>query len=186
MSDLLILGYTTRDHLLLDLDETSFCRVVSLANQIMESYPDVGHCLIVESSTPSKTSYLKYDDNGIPHERWVYQNYHVVFDAPIGYERCVAIIDTLVGLDVLPPEFKEVRMFRGDMTLRVSAKWLHHRVIPPPNVVYAMRNPRANKSYDNIGRYRRLLEIGQSISLLVHVSPPETRKTVLPLRSQPL
>lgn len=140
MNNLLIVGYTTRDHLLLDLDETSKFKASRLAQLIIESYPDVGNCLILESSTPSKQSYLKYDDKGVPLEYWVKQNYHLVFDAYVGYSRCVHIIETLAELNVLQSEYLEIRQFRGDMTLRVSPKWLHHRVIEAPKTcafVYA-------------------------------------------------
>jgi hypothetical protein len=177
---MLILGYTTREHLLLDLDETSLLRVVSLAKQLMDSYPDIGDCLVVETSTPSFDSYLKYDDKGRPWEKWVYQNFHLVFDASVGYDRCVAIIDALVDLGVLAPEYKQIRMFRGDMTLRVSAKWLHHRVIPPPRIVKYLFNQHASGALFGITRYWKMNSIGASISSLDHASPPKTRRTDRP------
>jgi hypothetical protein len=161
---MLILGYTTRDHLLLDLDETSLSDVVGLARLIMQSWPKVGDCLVIESSTPSKRSYLKYDDKGIPHEKWVYQNYHLVFDAPIGYEACVAVIDTLVDLDILNPEYKQIRMFRGDMTLRVSPKWLQHRTIPSPKIVSGLVNPSCHANLGGIESYLHLYSIGRRFS----------------------
>jgi len=156
VSKILIVGYTTRSHLLLDLDETSIYDVERLAKLIIESYPDVGNCLIVESSTPSFNSYLKHDDKGVPHEKWTYQNFHLVFDAPIGYERCLAIIDDLVDLDVLAPEYKQIRMFRGDMTLRVSEKVLHHRVIPAPKPICIITNKHFPVPEGNIGSYLKL------------------------------
>lgn len=162
---MLILGYTTRSHLLLDLDETSLPDVTALAKHIIDSYPDVGDCLIVESSTPSKTSYLRYDDKGVPHERLVYQNFHLVFDAPMNYERCLHIIDALVALDVLQPEYKDIRMFRGDMTLRISKKILSHRIIPNPEPVTYLENNKHCFTYENITKYLRMLALCRSLGL---------------------
>lgn len=161
---MLIVGYTTRSHLLLDLDETSYYDVVRLAKLIMKSYPDVGNCLVVESSTPSKSSYLKYDDKGVPHEKWTYQNYHLVFDSPVGYDRCVAIIDTLVELNILAPEYKQIRMFRGDMTLRVSQKVLHHRVISAPKPRKLIANMANMSDFENIARYTTLIKVCRDIT----------------------
>lgn len=158
MSSLLIAGYTTRSHLLLDLDETSLPDVKALARLIMQSWPDVGDCLVVQSSEPSKTSYLKYDDKGIPHERLVYQNFHLVFDCPVGYDRCLSIIDALVALDVLNSEYKDIRLFRGDMTLRVSPKWLHHRVILAPEPVMLIENESHGFTYGFIQKYLSTLK----------------------------
>jgi hypothetical protein len=112
---------------------------------------------------PSKESYLKYDDNGRPWEHWVYQNFHLVFDAPIGYDRCVVIIDTLVDLNVLAPEYKQIRMFRGDMTLRVSAKWLHHRTIPPPRVVRGVVDSYTKENLGGLNAYLHMLNIGRYV-----------------------
>lgn len=162
---MLIIGYTTRSHLLLDLDETSLPDVTALAKMIMQSYPDVGDCLICESSTPSKTSYLKYDDKGIPHERLVYQNYHLVFDAPINYERCVHVVDALVALDVLNPEYRDIRMFRGDMTLRISKKTLSHRTIPNPKPIAYLENHAHAVTYGNIKKYEKALELTRALGL---------------------
>jgi len=162
---MLIVGYTTREHLLLDLDETSASRACKLADLIMESWPDVGDCLVVESSTPSQRDYLRYDSQGRPWLRWVYQNFHLVFDAPVGYDRCVAIIDTLVDLDILAPEYKQIRLFRGDMTLRTSAKWLHHRTIPPPKPILSISNNKRHVEYGNIEKYLAFLKITRNLGL---------------------
>jgi hypothetical protein len=161
---MLIVGYTTRSHLLLDLDETSYYDVVRLARIIMRNYPDVGNCLVVESSTPSIRTYLKYDDKGVPHERLAYQNFHLVFDSPVGYDRCVAIIDTLVELNILAPEYKQIRMFRGDMTLRVSQKILHHRIIPAPKPRKLLANLGNMSDFENIYQYVTLIKACRDIT----------------------
>jgi len=164
VSNMLIVGYTTRSHLLLDLDETSLYDVERLAKLIIKNYPDVGDCLIVESSTPSFTSYLKHDAHGVPHERWTYQNFHLVFNATIRYERCLAIIDDLVDLDVLAPEYKQIRLFRGDMTLRVSEKVLHHRIIPSPRPLKMVRHRTRHDYSQNIARYLTLLMMCRTVT----------------------
>jgi hypothetical protein len=128
----LIIGYTTKEHLLLDLDETSLPDVVGLSKLLIQSYPEIGHILILSSSKPSKKDYTKFNSKGIPQHRFTYQNYHIVTDNIIGYQRCLEIIDTLVDLDVLQHEYKEIRLFRGDMTLRTSCKPLVNRTVPPP------------------------------------------------------
>lgn len=130
----LIVGYTTKDHLLLDLDETSLFDVSKLAILLIREYPEIGNVLILSSSTPSKPNYTKFDAKGIPQFRFTYQNFHIVTDNKIGYDRCLEIIDDLVELDVLQAEYRKIRLFRGDMTLRTSAKPLVHRTVPPPKV----------------------------------------------------
>jgi hypothetical protein len=165
VKDMLILGYTTRSHLLLDLDETSLPDVTVLAKHIMDNWPEVGDCLVVESSTPSKTSYLKYDGQGIPHERLVYQNFHLVFDCPIGYNRCLEIIDTLVALDILNSEYKDIRMFRGDMTLRLTPKVLSHRTIPAPKPITIIENQKHCFTYGFINKYLSMLKICRQLDI---------------------
>jgi hypothetical protein len=128
----LIVAYTTREHLCLDLDETDLFKVQRLAKMIIESYPEVGDILILSSSTPSKTDYTKFDSKGIPRHRWTYQNYHLVGDNTISYERALEIIDALVELDILQAEYREIRLFRGDMSLRTSRKPLLNRSVQAP------------------------------------------------------
>ena len=145
MSKNLIVGYTTKDHLLLDLDETSLYDVSKLAILLISEYPEIGNILILASSTPSKKNYTKFDAKGIPQWRHIYQNFHIVTDNIIGYERCLEIIDTLVELDVLQPEYKEIRLFRGDMTLRTSPKPLVHRTVPAPSLENWIKNDLCKK-----------------------------------------
>ena len=136
----MIIGYTTREHLLLDLDETSLYKVVRLTKLLISSYPEIGDVLILGSSTPSKKNYTKFDKKGIPQYRFTYQNFHLVGDNIVSYDRCLKIIDCLVELDVLQPEYRKIRQFRGDMTLRTSHKPLVHRVVPPPRPVEIVNN----------------------------------------------
>ena len=143
----LIVGYTTKEHLLLDLDETSLYDVSKLGLLLIKEYPEIGNILILSSSTPSKANYTKFDKKGIPQWRFTYQNFHIITDNIIGYERCLEIIDMFVELDVLQPEYREIRLFRGDMTLRTSCKPLVHRLVPPPQPVGLILN-RVCKTHD--------------------------------------
>jgi hypothetical protein len=136
----LIIGYTTREHLLLDLDETDIYKVARLAKQLIREYSEIGDILILGSSTPSKLNYTKFDKKGIPQWRFTYQNFHLVADNIISYDRSLEIIDCLVELDVLQPEYREIRLFRGDMTLRTSCKPLVNRTVPPPEPLYLINN----------------------------------------------
>lgn len=145
MIDKLIIGYTTKEHLLLDLDETTFYKVLKLSLLLIKEYVEIGNILILESSTPSKQDYTKFDAKGIPQFRFTYQNFHIVTDNNIGFDRCLNIIDTLVDLDILQKEYKEIRMFRGDMTLRTSAKPLVGRIVPPPIVRALILNRKCSR-----------------------------------------
>jgi hypothetical protein len=151
----LIIGYTTSDHLLLDLDETSLSAVSNLAVLLIKEYPEIGHILILSTSKPTKNKYIKFDAKGLPHDCLSYQNFHIVTDNIIGYKKCLEIIDCLVGLNVLQPEYKEIRHFRGDMTLRVSPKPLVNRIVPAPKIEAIIIN-RICKRHD-----RKIIEFAE-------------------------
>lgn len=157
MTSNLIIAYTTREHLLLDLDETDEFKVTCLAKLIIQSFPEVGDILILNSSTPSKKNYTKFNAKGLPVFRYTYQNYHLVTDNKISYQRCLEIIDVLVELDVLQPEYREIRLFRGDMSLRTSHKPLVSRVVPPPKPVNLVYNHICKEHDGKIGGYIQFL-----------------------------
>jgi hypothetical protein len=136
----LIVGYTTKEHLLLDLDETDIYKVTRLTKMLINEYPEVGDVLILQSSTPSKMDYTKFDKKGLPIQRFTYQNFHLVTDNIVSYERILEIVDCLVELDVLQPEYRQIRQFRGDMTLRTSHKPLVNRTVPPPCLITIVHN----------------------------------------------
>lgn len=153
MINKLIIGYTTKEHLLLDLDETSLFDVVALSKMLIHDFYEVGDILILSSSTPSKKNYTKFDSKGIPQWRHTYRNYHIVTDNVIGFKRCLEIIDILVDLDILQPEYRQIRQFRGDMTLRVSNKPLVHRNVEPPKIEVFIHNPYKNYRDNMIRKY---------------------------------
>ena len=116
----LIVGYTTREHLLLDLDNTTLHKVLGLVRLIIHSYPYVGNALIVLSSMQEKDYPIRISRHGIPRKNFRKACFHVIFDNVIGYNRCVKIIQTMVNLNVLAHVFTRIRSFRGDMTIRIS------------------------------------------------------------------
>ena len=107
----IVVGYTTSDHLLIDLDLCGWLKAQKIARQIMQDYPDVGDCLIAESS---------------PH------HYHLVYDDGLTWGRIVHIIETLAELQIVEDKYLSVRKFRRDLTLRVSEKTGAVRYHPAP------------------------------------------------------
>jgi hypothetical protein len=97
----LIVGYSTADHLILDLDKVhSISRTITLIRMIQKEYPDVGDCLINESSL---------------------DGYHSIFDNQLSWKRIMQICRVLTGLFIVNRNFIAVRSFREDLTLRVSS-----------------------------------------------------------------
>jgi hypothetical protein len=129
--------------------------VSNLALLLIKEYPEIGHVLILSTSKPTKNKYIKFDAKGLPHDCLSYQNFHIVTDNIIGYEKCLEIIDVLVGLNVLQPEYNDIRHFRGDMTLRVSPKPLKRRLVPAPKIEMLIIN-RLTKKHD-----RKIIEFAE-------------------------
>lgn len=96
-----ICGYTTKEHLILDFDKTHNLFITErLVHMIQKEYPDVGDCLISQSS---------------------YDGYHCIFDNKISWKRIMHISRTLTSLDIVNRNFTKVRSFREDLTLRISS-----------------------------------------------------------------
>lgn len=140
-----IVGYTTNEHLLLDLDNTSFDKVCKLMYMIFDNYPEVGDCLIMESSIKKYTQETRYNPiEGIKfftHRN----NYHVIFDNKIPYSKAYEIIEMLAELDVLEKDYVKIRSFRGDMTLRISDTQLTYKNKPMPYFMGILLNPNIKK-----------------------------------------
>ena len=152
----IIVGYTTTEHLLLDLDYTTQKKAQGLCNLLIKDYPEIGDVLILLSSSREAHTYLKPNSLGILQEWCSYPSYHVVTDNRIGYKRCVEIIHTLVLLDVLEAEFKKIREFRGDMTLRVSPKVLSNKIRPAPSPIWYIKNEFCRRHDGMIYEYMNL------------------------------
>lgn len=141
-SSLLIVGYTTRRHLLLDLDNTSLEKANRLANMIMDEWPEVGDCLVLRSSESPLRIEVKYSWNNQPWISVTRSSYHLVFDNVIGYNKACRICETLAELKILQRDYMRIRQFRGDMTLRVSEAALSTGVKPAPKPVEYLINTR--------------------------------------------
>ncbi len=143
----LIIGYTTRRHLLLDLDKTSLTKTAALARLIMREYPEVGDCLILRSSEGDGAISLKYDNYQRPYHRVNGDSFHLVFDGLIGYNKACRIIEALAGVHVLNRDYVKIREFRGDMTLRISSTSLYSGLKPAPVCVTGIKN----KAFKGVG-----------------------------------
>ena len=159
-------GYTTRRHLILDLDNSGLPHVMGLVSQIMEAWPKVGDCLILQTSKDQDQVRLAYNKWGRPlviHDR---PNHHLVFDNLIGYNTAAKICRCLAGLGVLEADYEKIREFRGDMTLRVSISIKYAGISPVPVEVAYCLNTMANCSDGYIGEYRKFRKIGERLARL--------------------
>jgi hypothetical protein len=164
----LIIGYTTRRHLLLDLDNTSLGKACGMARHIMHSWPEVGSCLIVLSSSRPVKLELRYSWNNRPWIRVTRDNHHLVFNNYIGYNKIATICETLGVLNVLEGSFIKMRKFRGDLTLRVSPSILSTGVKPAPRPVVGLSNPKSTREDGAIEEYLRILGLCRDLSPLNH------------------
>ena len=97
----LIVGYSTRQHLLLDLDKShSTHSTIRLIKMIQKDWPCVGDCLISESS---------------------WDGFHCIFDDKLSWFKIMEICRVLQGLKILNRDYIKVRTFREDLTVRVSS-----------------------------------------------------------------
>ena len=167
----LIIGYTTREHLILDLDNTSLHHVLGLANILMKDYPEIGNVLIMRSSKQEKEYGTRINRHGIPRHNFRKECYHLITDNIIGYRRCVEIIFTLVDLGILESAYKRIRMFRGDMTVRVSPMILSSGIKEAPICMRFLENPYNPVSQGKIKDYLGLLRSVHTVFLsgLVHL-----------------
>lgn len=114
------IGYTTRHHLCLDLDNTSINKVFGLTKMLQEYYPYVGDALIMVSSMGTLKQKYTYPPGSLLQLKTARNNYHVIFNNFIDYKLSCHIIETLAYLGVINIEYIRIRSMRNDMTLRVS------------------------------------------------------------------
>jgi len=132
----LVVGYTTQTHLLVDLDVCSWPKAQAVAKMIMRARPQLGDCLIVESSPA---------------------HYHLVFDDFATWKAIVYQIETLADLQIVQENFRQVRQFRRDLTLRVSDKIgaVKYHPVPQPRLIFQQVH-RCN-NHDGIKQYLGVL-----------------------------
>lgn len=149
-------GYTTRRHLLLDLDKTRLDKVVKLTRMIMSQWPEVGDVLILRSSEGSGRIDLKYDNYQRPYHKRDGDSFHLVFNNSIGYNKCCRIIEALAGVHILNRDYAKLREFRGDMTLRISPSVLSTGVKPAPVIITGILNKSEKREGTGIADYLRV------------------------------
>ena len=113
-----IVGYTTKEHLILDLDKAhTLYATEKLVRLIQSEYSDVGDCLISQSS---------------------HDGYHCIFDDQLAWKRIMQISATLTGLQIVNRNFTKVRTFREDLTLRISSidRGLQKSEAPKPILIH--------------------------------------------------
>jgi hypothetical protein len=162
----LIVGYTTRRHLMLDLDNASLGKVCAMAKQIMHSWPELGSCLVVQSSERPTKVELKYSWNNQPWIKRTGSNFHLVFNNDVGYNKIATICETLGTLNILEGSFMKMRKFRGDLTLRVSPSVLTTGIKPAPVPIVGLRNKEATREDGEILEYLRILGLSRSLGSL--------------------
>lgn len=152
-----ILGYTTRRHLLLDLDSVTQTKAEMLIKTIFQEYKTVGNALIVCSTLKERQTTITYRPLQHPELRQTASSYHIIFDNNIGYNTCCKIISALAALQVLNKDYEKIREFRGDMTLRISPTITTQGIKHIPYPVKLLINPYTKKSDGNIEYYLKLL-----------------------------
>jgi len=133
MSNFHISGYTTKQHLLLDIDEQPLSRVVKLADMLQKEYPQLGDYIILKSSIES---------------------YHIVYGSFVPWKLIINIIDMLWQLGIIEKEVRDVREFRGDLTLRISPRTLTTGEQPTPEIVHtSIQDPLSEERVKGIRHY---------------------------------
>lgn len=151
----LVVGYTTQEHLLVDLDSCSLFKACKIARMIQADYPDVGDCLVVKSSS---------------------NNFHLVFDDRLEWETIVRIIDVLAALNIVEKNYRDVRNFRRDLTLRVSEKRAVDgiRPVPEPVVMLFCRH-----SCDDSRCIEKYLNVLEAFNDHIDFVPMSTREVLI-------
>jgi len=152
-SNKIVVGYTTQEHLLVDLDGCSWVKVQALASMICKAWPILGDVLIVESSPA---------------------HYHLIFDNRVTWDTIVRVIETLYDLGVVEENYRQVRNFRRDLTLRVSDKigTMRYHEVPNPKLILQTRH-----DYKQAVGIRRYLDMLNAFNPISYYSIP---KEVIP------
>jgi hypothetical protein len=130
--------------LILDLDGSkSTSKAAKLVRFIQREFPDVGSCLICESSAGK---------------------HHAIFNARLSWSRVLHICRALAGLGALDKNFIKIRSFREDLTLRVTpvARSLGYYEAPVP--VALIRSQGTRRGFSGIDCYLKAL-LSQQASL---------------------
>lgn len=153
------IGYTTRNHLCLDLDKTSTYKATKLINILMNEYPELGDALLLVSSSTYKAITYYVEVHRLTHSTHPAQNIHVIFSNTVPYEHSCRIIEALARLDVVNQQYVHIRQMRNDMTLRVSRTELTDHTKPKPKPITYIVNPNSPKIDEGILNYQTLYNL---------------------------
>lgn len=161
-NEFIVAGYSTRQHLLLDLDNTTLAKVELLVRLIQREFPNVGDALIVQSSNHTPLQQLLYIPcKPITHMR-IGNNYHVVFDNRIGYNACDYILQLLTDIGIFERIADKLRGLRRTMTLRISPKIQLIGNQPCPLPLKVIKSKHTNKHDYMIAEYLAWLQVAWS------------------------
>lgn len=169
-----VIGYTDRNHLMLDIDNCSYTKVLWLVKMLQVTYPKVGDCLIMESSHTKHRIEVRYTIRHKPYQKSWHNSYHLIFDNRIGYNCCVRIIELLAGLGILERSFLYMRHFRGDITMRVSPTVMSYGVKSIPKPIEYVYSDFTNRRDGYTRRYFRFYTIAYRLFLLGSYPKAET------------
>lgn len=158
-----VVGYTSRYHLMLDIDDISLYKAVWLSKMLMSRYNKLGDCLIVKSSEGDNTKILRYTSRQRPYISFNRPSFHLIYDNKIGYNLCVRIITSIANLGIIESSFIFMRNFRGDITLRTSPTVMSGSIKPIPRPVKYIENPYCNRYDECILDYLHFLAICRRI-----------------------
>ncbi|GAH17932.1 unnamed protein product [marine sediment metagenome] len=127
----------------------------------MKDYPNVGNCLIVQSSTPNFKMWVNYPSTKPLSINTLRHNYHVIFGKFHSYEYCCKIISMLADLDIINKDYVNIREMRQDMTLRVTSVVNVKQVKDKPKIIEHVRNKRGSRYNKGINRYKILFKLFQ-------------------------
>jgi len=150
----LVCGYSTSQHLLLDLDNTTLSKVKKFVKLLQEQYPEIGSALICESTPPKSADVFLQHCTGLHKslQQRELGSYHVIFSDKLSWNKIMRIVRTLAWLQVLNKDYIKIRGFRGDLTLRISPKVTSDGTKPKPKPVAIM-----GKNYGFISDYLKAL-----------------------------
>lgn len=163
-----VLGYTTRRHLILDLDNTTLSYARAIVKKIQWEWPKVGDAIILSSSEKPDRVRLVHNRWGRPllyHDR---HNFHIVFDNGIGYNLSCRICAVLAEIGILNRDYVKIREFRGDMTLRIGPLITHDEVKGPPKLRARVFNNYTDRHDGFIDHYLKIKKMGELLSTSKH------------------
>ena len=161
----LVIGYTTRKHLLLDLDDTTYIKATRVIDMLFKEFPEIGDCLIVISSVGKDEIKTKYDNFQRLYHKRDRLNIHLIFDNLIGYNKASRICEILAGLFIINKGYSDIRRFRGDLTLRISPKVNRYKTLPYPRILAVKINKFKKRKDGYIRDYISLLGFSRRLFL---------------------